>query len=277
MSGVPVYSSQGRGGGWRLVGGARTDLSGLRADEARALFLVAGPHAATAEVKAALRKLVRALPEPMRDEAEAASRALVVDAAGWDSTRRDRPSPEHLDEVQAAVVDGACILVNYVARDGAVTDRVVHPLGLVAKGHVWYLVAGTDAGSRTFRVDRIRAVARTGDPVVRPDGFRLDEEWTRTIDRVERLRAPLVARASADPFALGFLRATFGSRVAIGGTEADGRVAVELRAHNARGLVAQLAGFGDLVEVHEPREVIDLVIEVAREVLRRYGVDPVSG
>ena len=55
MAGVPVYSQAGRGGGWSLVGGARTDLSGLSAPEARALFLVAGPGAATPEVKTALR------------------------------------------------------------------------------------------------------------------------------------------------------------------------------------------------------------------------------
>src|ERR1700722_17358132 len=63
IAGIPVYSQAGRGGGWSLIGGARTDLSGLTAAEARALFLVAGPGAATPDVKAALRKLVRALPE----------------------------------------------------------------------------------------------------------------------------------------------------------------------------------------------------------------------
>src|SRR5690349_2121207 len=66
VAGVPLYSQPGRGGGWRLIGGARTDLSGLTAGEARALFLVAGPAAATPGVRAALRKLVRALPEPFR-------------------------------------------------------------------------------------------------------------------------------------------------------------------------------------------------------------------
>src|SRR5215203_6033251 len=72
VAGLPVYSMQGRNGGWRLAGGGRTDLSGLTAAEARALFLVAGPSSsATPQVKAALRKLVRALPEPFRDHAEA--------------------------------------------------------------------------------------------------------------------------------------------------------------------------------------------------------------
>ena len=89
MSGVPVYSVQGRNGGWRLAGGGRTDLSGLTAAEARALFLVAGPSsAATPELRAALRKLVRALPEPMRDSAQTASSAVVIEPHGWDQSPR---------------------------------------------------------------------------------------------------------------------------------------------------------------------------------------------
>src|SRR3954468_24516200 len=87
MAGLPIYSLQGRNGGWRLAGGGRPDLSGLTAAEARALFLVAGPSSsATPQVKAALRKLVRALPEPLRPSAEAASTAVVVDPTGWDGT-----------------------------------------------------------------------------------------------------------------------------------------------------------------------------------------------
>src|SRR4051795_9693639 len=85
VAGLPIYSRQGRNGGWQLLGGARTDLSGLNAAEARALFLVAGPSStATPDVKAALRKLVRALPESFRTRAEAAATAVVVDPTGWD-------------------------------------------------------------------------------------------------------------------------------------------------------------------------------------------------
>jgi hypothetical protein len=83
-AGLPVYAQPGRGGGWQLLGGGRTDLSGLNAAEARALFLIAGPHTRLApEAKAALRKLVRALPEPFREPATAAAEAVVLDPAGW--------------------------------------------------------------------------------------------------------------------------------------------------------------------------------------------------
>jgi predicted DNA-binding transcriptional regulator YafY len=116
MAGIPVYSQPGRGGGWSLVGGARTDLSGLTAAEARTLFLVAGPSAsATPQIKAALRKLVRALPEPMRAEAEAAASAVMIDPTTWDRT--SVPTPTHLEVLQQAVVDGVQVRIVYRGRD----------------------------------------------------------------------------------------------------------------------------------------------------------------
>src|SRR5438270_7121923 len=142
MAGLPIYSRQGRNGGWQLAGGGRTDLSGLTAPEARALFLVAGPASgATPEVKAALRKLVRALPESFRSSAEAASTAVVVDPAGWDRPSGPVRTPPLLDAIQRAVVEGQQVTLGYTARDRSATTRVVHPLGLAAKGPAWYLVA----------------------------------------------------------------------------------------------------------------------------------------
>src|SRR4029077_8669939 len=135
----------GRNGGWELLGGARTDLSGLNAAEAGAPFLVAAPSPASPELKAALRKLVRALPEPFRADAQAASTAVVVDPNEWGRATPTRPSPQFLDPLQLAVIEGEQVELGYVARDRASTTRVVHPLGLAAKGSVWYLVADTDA------------------------------------------------------------------------------------------------------------------------------------
>src|SRR3954454_15561403 len=115
MAGLPIYSRQGRNGGWQLAGGGRTDLSGLTSAEARALFLVAGPSSsATPDVKAALRKLVRALPEPFRVAAEAASTAIMTDPAGWGSPTVTRPPPAALDELQSAVIEGAQVRLGYV-------------------------------------------------------------------------------------------------------------------------------------------------------------------
>jgi predicted DNA-binding transcriptional regulator YafY len=272
VAGLPIYSVQGRGGGWRLAGGGRTDLSGLSAAEARALFLVAGPSStATPEVKAALRKLVRALPEGFRAQAEAAAGALVVDPRQWDQTSTDhRPPPPHLDALQDAVIDGVQVVLGYRARDGAVTERTVHPLGLASKGPVWYLVAGTAAGQRTFRVDRVSSVDRTADRVVRPEGFDLTVAWSEITDAVDELRVPLHARCLADPDAVSLLRMMFGPRLRIGPPAPDGRVEVELRGHHVPALAGQLAGLGARVEVLEPPEVRERLAEVAGELASLY-------
>ena len=154
MAGIPVYSIQGRNGGWRLAGGGRTDLSGLTAAEARALFLVAGPSsAATPELKAALRKLVRALPEPFRADAEAASAAIVVDPTrvGPGPAER-RPPPRTSTRSSGAVIDGRQVILGYVARDGLAAPRTGRPARPRRQGH--RLVPG--------RRHRRRASARSG-------------------------------------------------------------------------------------------------------------------
>ena len=274
MAGLPIYSVQGRGGGWKLLGGGRTDLSGLTGAEARALFMVAGPAAASTEVKAALRKLLRALPEPFRDGAEAASTAMIMDSVGWDRRPAARPAPPHLDVIQRAVIEGEQLKLGYVARQGEATERVVHPLGLAAKGSTWYLVSATDAGLRTFRVDRVRSVVPTGEPVVRPEGFSLPDAWRMISEQVDQLRTPLRARAAATPDVVRLCRYVLGSRLSIGSALPDGRVEVELRGHGVRPLAVELAGLGPGLEVLEPAELRDELRRIGAELCATYGAPP---
>lgn len=275
VAGLPVYSLQGRNGGWRLAGGGRTDLSGLSTAEAQALFLVAGPSStATPELRAALRKLARALPESFRDQAEAAQRAVVVDPSGWDRSGSARPVPTHLDRVQQAVIDGEQLRLGYVARDGTSTSRLVHPLGLAAKGWAWYLVADTETGRRTFRVDRMTSVEGTGLRLERPAGFDLEETWAGVITEVERMRCPVSVRAWAEPDAVHSCRWRFGNRVSIGPAAPDGRVDVEIRGHSHNSLVRELAGLGPGIEVVEPLEVRRGLGRLGRELTGLYGASP---
>src|SRR3954468_10660034 len=203
VAGVPVYSTQGRGGGWRLAGGGRTDLSGLNAAEVRALFRVAGPSAASPELRAALRKLVRALPESFREAAEATAATVVVDPVGWDRREPNRPPPPLLDTAQQVVVDGREVHLEYVDRGGKASTRTVQPLGLATKGSTWYLLGDTDAGLRTFRGERITAIVETGRQVTRPDGFDLAATWATVAGEVEERRTPVRAAAVVDSDRLG--------------------------------------------------------------------------
>ncbi len=272
MAGLPVYSVQGRNGGWRLVGGGRTDLSGLTAAEARALFLVAGPAStATPEVKAALRKLVRALPEPFRVQAEAAASSLVVDPLGWGDRQPERPAPAYLDALQDAVIRGVQVELGYVARDGTASIRTIHPLGIVAKGHTWYLVSQTAAGRRTFRVDRVSSVEVTDEPVQRPDGFDLAASWREIADEVDRKRTPLEVRATSHPDGVPVLRMILGSRLEVGGTTPDGRVELVIRGHSPYAVAGELAGLVEWLQIDDPPHVRRHLAAIGQQLVGRYG------
>lgn len=273
MSGIPVYSVRGRGGGWRLLGGARTDLSGLTASEARALFVVAGPASPeNPAVRSALRKLVRALPEPFRDEAEAAASSLVVDPHRWGAGHADEPAPRFLPDLQDAVIRGVQVRLGYVDRTGVETVRTVHPLGIVTKGTSAYLVAHTDTGRRTFRTDRASSVSLTDEPVRRPEGFDLAESWREISDDVERRRDPPVEiHATCAPDGLDHLRAAVGDDLETRGTTADGRVAVVIRGPSEHAMAGHLAGLVEWLDITGPQGVRDHLAAIGRALTARYG------
>jgi predicted DNA-binding transcriptional regulator YafY len=273
MSGIPVYSIQGRRGGWRLLGGARTDLSGLTASEARALFLVAGPAStATPAVKSALRKLVRALPEPFRAQAEAAASSLVLDPRRWGSTRIAQPLPRFLDDLQDAVIRGVQVQLGYADSTGAESERIVHPLGIVAKGPSWYLVAYTETGRRTFRIDRVSSAAPTDQPVHLPKDFDLAESWREIADDVDRRRTPPIEiHATCAPDGIDLLRIAVGDNLETGGATTDGRIAVVIRGPSEYGLAGHLAGLVEWLDITSPQGVQDHLAAIGNALTERYG------
>lgn len=269
-AGVPVYPQPGRRGGWSLLGGARTDLSGLTATEAQALFLLVGPAASISpEVRTALRKLVRALPGTFRADAEAAADAVVIDPARWGD--RDRERPDMVRTLQAAVVRRRKIRLTYTDRAGERTERQVDPLGLVDKDDVWYLVAGTDAGQRTFRVDRVVEAEPTDTAAARPADFDLSAEWERVVDEVEQRRSLVSATVLIEARFVRVLRTHFGRHCEVtGDPDDDGRVRVRVAAPTPLSIAQQLAGWGALVEVVEPAAVRQELGRLGSELVARY-------
>ncbi|MGH9080733.1 MAG: helix-turn-helix transcriptional regulator, partial [Acidimicrobiales bacterium] len=154
------------------------------------------------------------------------------------------------------------------------TSRSVHPLGLAAKGSTWYLVADTDAGRRTFRVDRITSVERTGLPAQRPARFDLAETWTAIISEVERMRCPVTVQASVDPTMVALCRWLLGNRVSIGAAGPDGRVQMEIRGQSHRSLIGELAGLGTGMEVLDPPEVRHGLRQIGRDLAALYDDGP---
>jgi predicted DNA-binding transcriptional regulator YafY len=179
--------------------------------------------------------------------------------------------PAHLDPLAKAIAEGYQVVLGYADREGKASERRVHPLGLVQKGALWYLVANTEAGMRTFRVSRVRSVQATDGKVEKPEGFDLDAAWREIAERIGELRSPLEVSALADQDVLDGLRWVFDGQVVVGDVLPDGRVSVKVRGQKAEVVTVQLAGWGDAVEVTGPAEVRSQLAEVGRQLVAMYA------
>ncbi|MFF7995613.1 helix-turn-helix transcriptional regulator [Kitasatospora xanthocidica] len=263
-AGIPLYGDAGHAGGYRLVDGYRTRLTGLTADEAQAAFLAALPGAAAElglgeALAAAQLKLRAALPAELREHAGRIQERFLLDAPGWYGDADDTP---HLAAVASAVWARRAVVLRYRRwRAPEEIERRVEPYGLVLKAGRWYLVAGGPTGTRTYRVDQIVELRETEEEFAVPDGFDLGGYWVGSLaDFRARLHTgeALVRLTPEGARRLG---------VASGGegwTEA--RVPIESVDH-AHGEFLRL---GADVEVLEPAELRDRIAATVRALAARY-------
>lgn len=267
-AGIPVYPQPGRGGGWQLLGGARTDLSGLTATEARALFLLVGPAASVdPDAKAALRKLVRALPETFRADAESAAAAIVIDPDDWGRPRSERPAL--LPTLESAVVSRMRVRITYAAWNREPVERVVDPWGLVHKQEHWYLLGAVDGAERTYRVDRMMDATVTDAPASRPDELDLAEVWESVTDAVDAQRASASASIVVDAGIVPLLRTQFGQRAVVEEALDPIRSRVRVTAPTEQLLARGLAGWAEYLAVVEPASLRDELRRLGEALLER--------
>ncbi|MER7462774.1 YafY family protein [Streptomyces sp. NPDC097981] len=186
-AGVPLYADAGHSGGYRLLDGYRTRLTGLNTGEAEALFLTGMPGPAAElglgqALSAAQLKLRAALPAELREQADRMRLRFHLDAPGWYAEHEETP---YLAQVADAVWRGRVIEVRYRRwKEPQEVDRRLEPYGLVLKAGRWYLVAAPagpegPAQPRTYRVDQILAVRETAQECGLPEGFELAAHWRR--------------------------------------------------------------------------------------------------
>ncbi|MDT0549424.1 MULTISPECIES: YafY family protein [Streptomyces] len=274
-AGVPVYADRGRTGGYRLIGGYRTRLTGLGRTEAEALFLSGVPSAlrgmglADAASAARLKVSASLLPE-LRDASHTAAQRFHLDAPGW---WHEPETPELLPAVADAVWDDRRVTARYHRRDTEV-ERELEPYGLVLKAGVWYLAARVEGEGdfRVYRVDRFTAVGPAG-PADRQDrhdrferlaDFDLPAFWEERAAQFARslLREKVVLRLTGE----GARRLpqvtdrTAGQEAvaaagAAGDPDGQGRITVTLPVESLDVAYEQLLALGPEAEVLEPPEL----------------------
>ncbi|RSS36004.1 YafY family protein [Streptomyces sp. WAC08241] len=277
-AGVPVYADRGRAGGYRLVDGYRTRLTGLARGEAEALFLSGLPGALRDmgledAASAARLKVSAALLPSLRDAPRTAAQRFHLDAPGW---YQEPVTPELLPALAEAVWDDRCARVGYRRRDGTEVERELRPYGLVLKAGVWYACAWADGSFRTYRVDRFTAVAVGGERFARDPDFDLPAFWadrsrefTRSLLRAEAVLLLTEEGVRRLPYVTD--RAAAGEALAAGTAEADGRLRVVLRVESEEVAFGQLLGLGPEAEAVAPAALRERFAEAARGLGRLYG------
>lgn len=249
---VPVVALRGSQGGWELEKGWRTQVPALDESELRAL-LMAQPRAAghprlAAAAQSALNKLMAALPGPMREQAAAMREKLHVDSTGWFDTGEDLSM---LNTVQNAVARERKLAFDYTKANGEKAPRTVDPLGLVAKGLSWYLVARGANGIRTYRVSRIEHVAILAGGFERPPRFDLAEFWKQSTAELNSRRKRYPAVLSLTPAAAQRLKSWCATSPAPSKDPGD-RIHLEVDFESEDHARFMVLGFGSAASVLKP-------------------------
>ena len=274
-AGIPVHAERGAGGGWILPDSFRTDVAGLTEAEIQALVLATPPRLLAdlgldKASDAALVKLLAALPSAARRDAEYVRQRIHVDAAGW---RRTEETVPYLAALQEAIWRGRKVRLAYRRNDGGAVERLVDPLGLVAKGNLWYLVAGVEGEIRSYRVSRVQAVAIADEPCMRPPDFDLATYWARSsADFVANLPRYLVTvRIAPEGLPRVSVPGSYAQVQHVGEPEADGWRTLRLLHETEEEACSYVLGFGARMAVIAPAELRERVIRVARDIVTFYG------
>ncbi|MBW6433583.1 WYL domain-containing protein [Actinoplanes hulinensis] len=279
-AGVPVYAELGANGGYQLVDGYRTRLTGLTPQEAGAILLAGVPEAAAelglgAVLTTAELKLRASLPARLARHVDEIRDRFHLDAAGW---FRETETHPHLTALAGAVWNRRRARMRYRRhRAPHEVDRLIDPLGIVLKAGVWYFVARVDGSARTYRVATILDLTVLDETFERPEGFDLATTWAEWAVDFERRLHRGVATVRFSPAGLERIPYLMTRAMArdvssgLGSPDPDGWTTITLPIESVRHAHAEFLRLGADVEVLEPAELRDMMRGSAAAMTRLYG------
>jgi predicted DNA-binding transcriptional regulator YafY len=279
-AGVPVYGERGPEGGYALLDGYRTNLTGLTGDEMRAFFMLSIPAPLAdlgvgKELKAALLKLSAALPAGQRNEEERVRQRFHLDSTWWSEGNEDVP---HLQTIQQAIWHDRRLFIAYATVQGIAIEQVVEPLGLVAKAGVWYLVYAHNHSLRARRVSSLRDAVEQTETFERPAGFDLVAFWQDWCAGYESSRSLYAVTVRVSPAFVPMLPMIFGEGIYSAQAQpmppdAGGWLRLNLSFESLYAARQRILACGGGVEVLEPEPLRLSVADFARQTVGLYSTD----
>jgi predicted DNA-binding transcriptional regulator YafY len=275
-SGVPVYTEDGPGGGISLVEDYKTDLTGLNADEVRALAMLNIPEplvklGVARDLKAAMLKLSASLPSVSRADETRTRQRIHLDASWW--FEREEPIP-HLQTIQQALFQQKKLHLTW-REFRADVEQTLAPYGLVAKSNTWYLVASGTDHLRVLRVSKVIQAQILEETFDYPEDFHLATFWKSWCEDFKKKQLVFSATVKASPELMEHLPRFFGEHSAsiltqAGQPDERGRVTLTLPFESFESARDRILSWGGAVEVLEPLSLRMSVLDFAQQVTKLY-------
>lgn len=193
QAGIPVIAASGPGGGIALMEGFRLKLDTLDFNEIssiiKALVDQESIHQKDDVSQTMLLKVRRTLPKEIQDDFDRLINSIKIDSTNW-MGKGIMPTPHNniLDNLKECILKKRKIVFDYKSYQRVTGGRIVHPLGLVKKSQVWYLVGFCEEHLeiRVFNTIRIQNMEVTSITFDIPEDFNINDYWEKTLIDFQR-------------------------------------------------------------------------------------------
>ncbi|RXZ00592.1 helix-turn-helix transcriptional regulator [Fictibacillus sp. S7] len=276
-AGFPVIADRGTSGGWRLLESYKTNLTGLKAEEIKTLFLLPSLHlmkdlGISEDWHSAREKLLASLPASFHGQAQDVWDRIHIDTNSW------RQSPEKVTAftiLQESLWQDKRLLIQYERVDGEQRERIVSPLGLVAKSSTWYFIAGVGRDIRTYRASRILSAQFTDETFERPADFRLATFWEQSSQQFIQSLPTYEVEAELSPSILSRIKFTgrFVQQIHLEDSLPNGWIPASFCFDTEEEAAQYSLGFGNQIRIVSPMRLKEIVYSRAKSLIEMLEND----
>lgn len=290
LAGIPVLADRGKSGGWKLMEHFQHGLGDVQLEALKALFILPSESILAAlnidaSSTTVRESLLAKLPAAVKHDAQQYFDKIYIDTSTWKSSHAVAPAV--LKDVQLALWQDRKLSISYQKASGECSERIICPLGLIAKGNSWYIAALNEEGEyRNFKVSRITSVIIQAETFIRPHSFNLSRYWEQSKSQFVMELPVIEVSVLAHPSILSRLsfRGKFISKIKVMDASEDevslanadeigaagAMVPVRLQFNSEQEAVELVLGFGSMMRLLQPSQLIPVIIEQAKSVISQY-------
>jgi len=272
IAGIPVFSERGSRGGWSLSEGYRTTLTGMKAEEILSLF-ISNPSKVLDDLgiqknfQDAFQKLLASAPKTVIQDVQWVQQRIHIDGAGWHHSSETFPL---LAIVQEAIWKEQKLRIHY-QREDALVERIVSPLGLVAKRSVWYMVSEIEGSFRTYRISKLVQATLLGESLERPMDFDLAKYWEQSTKQFKQNLPRYPAKLKVDENIISRLEQERYVKIKDTHASSKGMLIAIVDFETRESACEIILGFGSFIEVLVPSELRSEIAATAQAITLIYS------